>query len=112
MAVFTKASRQGRCSKYESPAMPIASEKATSACAAAKWRATRQAKCLRDSGGGLRGSYMSCPPSGREDHERDDCDVESEGRDPYPGDVARELVELARDVDAAAHRGGPFPPGA
>src|SRR5256885_6893819 len=92
--------------------MPIASEKATSAWAAAKWRRKRQAKRVRERGWCARDSYMSGPPSKREAHESYDGDVEDERRDPDPGHVARKLVELERYIDRAAHRREPFAPDA
>src|SRR5437868_15423440 len=92
--------------------MPMASEKATSSCAAAKCFRKRQAKLRRDKGRRVRGSYMFRPPPQGVRHERDDRKVQRERRELDPAYAARELVELERDVDRTARRGHPLAPGA
>src|SRR3954463_6770796 len=92
--------------------MPIRSDSATSTCAAAKCRSTRQTKRRLVRGSAPRCSYMSFPPPEGERHEDDDGDVEYERRHLDPAEAARKLVELERNVDRAAYGGHPFPPGA
>src|SRR5882672_11438615 len=101
--------------------MPMPSEKSTSANATPTWRAKRRAKWARERGTALRDSYIRGGSSGairvgsaapkHVAHVGDHGDVQDQRGELDPGEPARELVELERNVDAAAYRGEPFRPG-